>query len=280
MADNLLKVYSVLSVPGKREFYPHHHSELEIAWFRSGRGTYSVTGMEYPIEAGDIFMFANNEIHKITWVDPAIPMEALNVHFHPRLILTEDPALGLPRLFFDRRAGFSHRLRAAACRDAGHFAEICRALADLERELSEDQPGSELLARHALTRALVYILRGFDLTADTDRFSHSGAGAVAAALEYIDGHFRDDLTLSDLCAQLSMSRSNFERLFTRFAGISFGEYIKRRRIDYAAELLLGTGMTVLEAAMASGYHNTANFNKQFKAVTGMAPGEYRSVGKA
>lgn len=45
MADNLLKVYSVLSVPGKREFYPHHHSELEIAWFRSGRGTYSVTGM-------------------------------------------------------------------------------------------------------------------------------------------------------------------------------------------------------------------------------------------
>ena len=109
---------------------------------------------------------------------------------------------------------------------ADNLLKVYSALADLEHELSEDQPGSELLARHALTRALVYILRGFDLTADTDRLSHSGAGAVAAALEYIDSHFRDDLTLADLCAQLSMSRSNFERLFTRFAGISFGEYRK------------------------------------------------------
>lgn len=70
MPRDLLKIYNVVSTPGRREFYPHYHSDLEIAYFRTGAGVYSVTGREYPIGEGDIFIFSNNEIHKITYVDP------------------------------------------------------------------------------------------------------------------------------------------------------------------------------------------------------------------
>ena len=57
MPRDLLKIYNVVSTPGRREFYPHYHSDLEIAYFRTGRGVYSVTGREYPIGEGDIFTF-------------------------------------------------------------------------------------------------------------------------------------------------------------------------------------------------------------------------------
>ena len=72
-----------------------------------------------------------------------------------------------------------------------------------------------------------------------------------------------------------MSRSNFERMFCRFVGAPVSDYIRRRRIDAASDLLRTTNMTVLDIALAVGYHNTANFNKQFRAVTGKTPGEYR-----
>ncbi|MBE6611316.1 MAG: helix-turn-helix domain-containing protein [Ruminococcaceae bacterium] len=277
MTDDLLNVYSMVSVPGHRAFYPHHHSELEIAYFRSGHGTYSVTGREYPIEAGDIFMFSNNEIHKITYVDPAVPMEALNIHIHPRLILTEATALNLPQLFFDRRPGYSNRLNESNCTgDSSICDDIRRAMVDIEKEYHSGLPGSELLARQGLTRVLIYIMRGFDLIdTDTKRYSQSGVSAITSALEYIDSNYKNDISLTELCTRTGMSRSNFERLFTRLAGVSFGEYIKLRRIDCASALLRDSNVTVLEAALASGFHNTANFNKQFKSVTGVTPSEYR-----
>ena len=53
------------------------------------------------------------------------------------------------------------------------------------------------------------------------------------------------------------------------------DYIRRRRVDAATNLLVTTDMTILDVALAVGYHNTANFNKQFRAVTGKTPGEYR-----
>ena len=87
MPRDLLKIYNVVSTPGRREFYPHYHSDLELAYFRAGRGIYSVTGREYPIGEGDIFLFSNNEIHKITYVDPEVETRALNIHFPPRLLL-------------------------------------------------------------------------------------------------------------------------------------------------------------------------------------------------
>ena len=87
MPRDLLKMYNVVSTPGRRVCYPHYNSDLEIAYFRTGRGVYSVTGREYPIGEGDIFICSNNEIHKITYVDPEVETRALNIHFPPRLLL-------------------------------------------------------------------------------------------------------------------------------------------------------------------------------------------------
>lgn len=270
MTENLLKVYSVRSIPGKREFYPHHHDELELAYFRSGQGVYSVTGREYPIEPGDIFMFASSEIHKITYVDPSVEMEALNFHFLPKLLI-DGSGIDLPRIFFERRDGMNRITSELAGDD---YPAICSALENCELEMREKREGYQLLAQHELFRALVLILRSCDILGKSKRQLGSVNG-IALALDYIDENFLGEITVSRLCETARMSRSNFERLFVMIAGVPVLEYVKRRRIDHAAELLRSTNQTVLSIALASGYHNTANFNKQFKSVTGVTPLEYR-----
>ena len=271
MDENLLKVYSVRSVPGRREFYPHHHDELELAYFQSGQGVYSVTGREYPIEPGDIFMFASSEIHKITYVDPSSEMVALNFHFLPRLLITDGGRLDLPRLFFERREGMNRITRAMT---GGDYPAIRDALIDCEREMREKREGYLQLASHDIYRALVLILRNCEIPAPRRRRLGS-VDQIARALDFIDENYLGEITLPALCELSRMSRSNFERLFVTLTGASVGEYVKRRRIDHAAELLRTSDISVLDAALASGYHNTANFNKQFKAVTGMTPLQYR-----
>ena len=131
------------------------------------------------------------------------------------------------------------------------------------------------MARQHLISSLVYILRGCDLVTEQSSLSAKN-GQIAAALEYIDSCFSSDVGISELCKIANMGRSNFERLFGKYVGVTPGEYIKRRRIDHAIQLLRTTDKTVLDIALESGYHNTANFNKQFKAVTGRTPGSYRS----
>lgn len=270
MTENLLKVYSVRSIPGRREFYPHHHDELELAYFRSGQGVYSVTGREYPIRPGDIFMFASSEIHKITYVDPAVEMEAINFHFLPKLLI-DGSGIDLPRLFFERRDGMNRITSELA---GGDYSAICTALENCALEMSEKREGYQLLAQNDLLRALVLILRSCDILGKPKRQLGSVNG-IALALDHIDENFLGEITIPELCEVARMSRSNFERLFVMIAGVPVREYVKRRRIDHAAELLRTTNQTVLAVALASGYHNTANFNKQFRSVIGSTPLEYR-----
>ena len=270
MTENLLKVYSVRSIPGRREFYPHHHDELELAYFKSGHGIYSVTGREYPINPGDIFMFTSSEIHKITYVDPSVEMEAINFHFLPKLLISGS-SIDLQRLFFERRDGMN---RITAEVSGNDYQSICAALENCASEMTGQREGYQLVAQNELLRALILILRSCDILGKPKR-QIGAVNGIALALDHIDENYLSEITIPELCEIARMSRSNFERLFVMIAGVPVREYVKRRRIDHAAELLRTTNQTVLAIALASGYHNTANFNKQFRAVTGVTPLEYR-----
>ena len=290
MPRDLLNIYNVVSTPGRREFFPHYHSDLELAYFRSGRGIYSVTGREYPIGEGDIFLFSNNEIHKITYVDPEVETSALNIHFPPRLLLMPSSVYPgadceLSEFFLSGGVRPNRITRESAGR---YYDDIVSSLLEAERETLTMEEGAEILAYQALVRALVLIKRSCRAS-ETEGMTPSGAlpsglspkkiaaanSGIAAVLAYIDGNCSADLSVAELCRISSMSRSNFERMFCRFVGAPVSDYIRRRRIDAASDLLRTTNMTILDVALAVGYHNTANFNKQFRAVTGKTPGEYR-----
>lgn len=280
MNQSLLSIYNVVSIPGRREFFPHKHNELEIAYFRSGHGIYSVTGHDYPIEPGDIFIYSNNEIHKITYVDPSYEMSALNLHFSPLILLsksnfseTDSRTPDLTRLFFNRSKQYSNRITREIA--GASYDKIVSCLLAAEEEYNSGLVGGHLLAKQHLISSLVYILRSCELLSEQSNLNARNS-QIAAALEYIDSSFTSDIGISELCSRANMGRSNFERLFVKYIGVTPGEYIKRRRIDHAIQLLCTTDKTVLDIALESGYHNTANFNKQFKAVTGRTPGSYRS----
>lgn len=94
---------------------------------------------------------------------------------------------------------------------------------------------------------------------------------------YIDSHRSDDLTVEQLADLAGFSKFHFERLFKSYMGISCYQYITKRRVLMAQELLGDTDMSVMDIALQSGFFSLSTFNRVFKDINNCSPTEYRKL---
>ena len=74
---------------------------------------------------------------------------------------------------------------------------------------------------------------------------------------------------------LGLSPAHLQRLFKREVGIPFRQYLRRSRIEAAAEMLKHNALSIKGAALASGYDDVSNFHRDFKQVYGVSPRQWR-----
>ena len=97
---------------------------------------------------------------------------------------------------------------------------------------------------------------------------------------YIDEHIDDsELSPETLAQHMQMSIRNLYRKFKELEQIPPKDFIKNRRIVYAAKLLLTTSQTVQEIMYSTGFSNRSHFYKEFDKHFGMTPRDYRSANK-
>lgn len=98
------------------------------------------------------------------------------------------------------------------------------------------------------------------------------------------GHLRIELYhspgqafgVSEMAQKLSMSRSRFSVLYRKCFGISPREDLINARIAYAKYLLDAGDLKIETISDMAGYHNVYHFIRQFKEITGVTPGKYRT----
>ena len=95
------------------------------------------------------------------------------------------------------------------------------------------------------------------------------------AVEYIRENYAKDLNMAVVSNYISMNYSLFSYSFKQFTGMNFVGYLKNIRMDEAKKLLAETELKVNEISQQVGYDNVKHFMKTFKAMTGVAPSEFR-----
>lgn len=93
--------------------------------------------------------------------------------------------------------------------------------------------------------------------------------------EYIDRNFNRDISRNDLAEIVYLNPDYISRLFRKETGMSMSEYLLKKRIDTAKELLENTKMPVNVISMHAGYNNYTYFTRVFRDNTGYSPNEYR-----
>ncbi|WP_027087586.1 response regulator transcription factor [Cohnella panacarvi] len=112
------------------------------------------------------------------------------------------------------------------------------------------------------------------LETDADRANLSET--IRKALDYIDEHLAGTISLREVAEYVHLNASYFSVLFKEQLHMTFSEFIARKKLQKAKEMLVTTKLPIAEIAERVGYQTAKYFNKVFKEYEGRSPGQYRS----
>lgn len=98
---------------------------------------------------------------------------------------------------------------------------------------------------------------------------------IQKAVDYIENNLRSDLTIAEVAHQVNFSAHHFHRIFKTFVGESLGDYIRRRRLTNAAQLLRDNNYRIIDIASEYGFSSQESFTRAFQKMFGVTPGQYR-----
>ncbi len=93
--------------------------------------------------------------------------------------------------------------------------------------------------------------------------------------QVIETHLFSTVSISELAALTHRSLSSFKRDFAKIYNDSPGRYIKRKRVEKAANMLKVSTEPIGDIAYQCGFGDTAYFSKTFKSVYGLSPSSFR-----
>lgn len=142
-------------------------------------------------------------------------------------------------------------------------------------------------SRKALRASLISALMGLDapetparLPSAIDTPSDSATRPLPKwrlrrVMDHVQSHLSERITLGDLAASAGLSRMYFAAQFRAATGLRPHEYVLRRRIERAQALLVESGDSLVEIALAVGFQTQAHFTTVFKRFTGETPRQWR-----
>lgn len=98
---------------------------------------------------------------------------------------------------------------------------------------------------------------------------------IIVALNYINLHYHETLTLDYIADYVHMSKYHFCRLFHQATGATFLEHVYNTRLAKVHQLLSETSLPLCEIARKTGFSSTAHLSRVFRQVYHMSPREFR-----
>ncbi|MEM1421886.1 MAG: bifunctional helix-turn-helix domain-containing protein/methylated-DNA--[protein]-cysteine S-methyltransferase [Pseudomonadota bacterium] len=108
--------------------------------------------------------------------------------------------------------------------------------------------------------------------------SHEHYHYVDAAIRYLDAHQADQPSLDDVAAHIGFSPAHFQKIFTRWTGVSPKKYLSYLTLGHAKRLL-AERHTVLDATYGAGLSSPGRLHDLFVTWEAMSPGYYASKGE-
>lgn len=255
------------------EDYPMHwHTDTEIIMPIENIYTVIIDKEKYILNPGDIMIIPSGEIHQL-FAPPT----------GKRYILQCDSALlgglhGIDSISSD----FYPCVYIQSVTGLAYHKQLSNILHQVAEEYLTHPPLYEASIASLLTSFFVIVGRNClnrerQHTNSIRKKQHQYIDKFLHICQYINEHCVEDLTIDELARLAGFSKYHFSRLFYNFAGVTFYEYLIKRRIIYAEGLLADPNLSVIEIAMQSGFNSLSTFNRNFRAVKKCTPTEYRGM---
>ncbi|MDO5410881.1 MAG: response regulator [Lachnospiraceae bacterium] len=100
---------------------------------------------------------------------------------------------------------------------------------------------------------------------------------VKNALIYMEEHYEEHLSLSEVADQIYVSQWHLSKLLNKYEKKSFSEILNQIRVDHAKELLKNPALRIRDVAEQVGFLDITHFSRVFKKHEGISANEYRNA---
>lgn len=247
----------------------HYHPEYELVYIEAPRGKRQIGDHISPYYHSDLVLIGTGIPH-LNW-DYGLDSEYRKVVLHLKKELVENQLMQVPEmssvkgLFVASMRGvvfthvqkqdFGERIFALEGLPAHkQYLKIIELLQDLSLAYGED----DLIFAEPYSGHMNY--------KEHDRMSRIH--------RYIDEHYTQSISLSDISALANMTKEAFCRYFKEATGYTFVQFLQRYRISQA-KLMMMEGKSISDACYACGFESLSYFNRVFKKVTSQNPRDFR-----
>lgn len=128
-----------------------------------------------------------------------------------------------------------------------------------------------------LSKYLNDLMTEFMLYLPSQNNTRNYSGAVEEIITYINEHFAETISVSELAAKAGLSHYHFIRIFKRETGFTPHEYILNTKVAAAQYLLKNTKLTIKDICYQTGFSCESVFCSAFKHRSGITPTQYRTL---
>ena len=258
----------------------HWHPELEFNVVTRGTIQYYVEDQRYTLSAGQGIMKNSNVLHMAEPDQNSPDAEMVSVIMDTEFIA---PAKSIIYQKYIEGIHGDVRLRCIPFTpEIPWQGDILRILQQA-RQVNQTKEGPYELHVHRLMCEVWQTL-----VAHFDQLPRPGLSPVALTAQvrlkqmigFIQKSYTEKITLDQIAAAASISKTACMNCFRNVLGISPIDYVVSYRLECALHLLLATERSVAEIADTCGFGDTSYFGKQFRRKTGLSPVQYRNLQKS
>ena len=269
MRSNTYEVFHYKDAAPK-EVALHHHDFYEIYFFLSGNVQYNIESRSYLLTPGDVLLISPLELHQPMFSQDQRSYERIVLWINRRFLEgLSTPGQNLAACFDATQPGHTNLLRP----DGNTRQLLSYQLDMLRQETGSDAPFQDIYALSCLVQVLIQLnrlslreQRGTESTAPSD-------SVVYSVLNYINDHYRDDLSLDFLANKFFISKYHLSREFNRLIGTSVHRYVIQKRLVMAKQMMT-EGVSSSEVYQHCGFGDYSNFYRAFKAEYEISPKEF------
>lgn len=251
----------------------HRHDFLEMAYVKNGQGLHTFNGTETIVKKGDYFIVDYGAIHQYKVINGK-SFYIVNIMFNPKLI---DSTLKNCRSFHNLINHYLIKVNYSVLEKNPNtviYHDNDRKILSLVEQMQEEYDKKELgyieMIRCHLIEIILLTMKTIsrkDLVVNDDISQY--------IMDYVDKNYMNPITLSELSARLDYSLSHISRKFKSDTGMTFMQYLQKKRVEQSGRLIANTNKKFGEIAELTGYQDIKFFYQIFKKYWGMTPKEFR-----
>lgn len=254
---------SIHFIKGRGKTIPAHiHYHAEILYLVHGQVSLMIDNRGYELKDGDLALVMPNEIHSVGGSSDA---DYMIIQFSPDI---------LPDL---KRKLNECMLKNSVVNEQKLSSLSISMLQTLDREYTEDIEKFNQDYPKQTAKGIIMVLLPDMLAHNTilRKIDKNKIPMCQTVVNYVEQHYREDLSLSYLADMLGLNKSYLSRAFSANLNISLTEYITNRRLEYAENRIRQSAESITDILYDAGFSSERTFYRCFKKRYGFTPARLR-----